>query len=293
MTQSSENLPRFPFVLVDVTAEAADEMSGLLFELGADGIEERDATTLAKGANGQVTLVASFATHDAAKEAVTQLDTKHNPRIEEIIGDAWRDAWKEHFHPFLLCEGLVVAPPWEKYDGSSGKARVLELEPGRAFGTGLHETTSLVAQALSTHVAEFAGKDVLDVGCGSGILSLVALAFGAQSARAIDNDADVIGVVVENAERNDFASRVETDTTDIADITKKYPVVVANIEADVLIKMAASLSKSVDARGLLVLSGILTPQQDRVRAAFSNFELLDTPARGEWIALVLRAPADR
>jgi ribosomal protein L11 methyltransferase len=289
MSQSPENLPRFPFVLVDVTAEAADEMSGLLFELGADGIEERDATTLAKGENGLVTLVASFATHDAAKEAIAQLDAASHPRIEEIVGDAWRDAWKEHFHPFLLCEGLVVAPPWEKYDGSFGKARVLELEPGRAFGTGLHETTSLVAQALAKHADEFAGKPILDVGCGSGILSLVALAFGASQARAIDNDADVIGVVRENAERNAFAARVEADATDIADITKKYPVVVANIEADVLIKMSVALAKSVDARGLLVLSGILAPQQERVRAAFSQFEWLDTPARGEWIALVLRA----
>jgi ribosomal protein L11 methyltransferase len=120
-------------------------------------------------------------------------------------------------------------------------------------------------------------------------LSLVALAFGASQARAIDNDADVIGVVRENAERNAFAARVEADATDIADITKKYPVVVANIEADVLIKMSAALAKSVEARGLLVLSGILAPQQERVRAAFSQFEWLDTPARGEWIALVLRA----
>jgi ribosomal protein L11 methyltransferase len=290
MSQSSENLPRFPFVLVDVTTEAADEMSGFLFELGADGIEERDATTLAKGANGLVTLVASFATHDAAKEAIAELDAANNPRLEEIVGDAWRDAWKEHFHPFLLCEGLVVAPPWEKYDGSFGNARVLELEPGRAFGTGLHETTSLVAQALAKHVDAFAGKNILDVGCGSGILSLVALAFGAQSARAVDNDADVIGVVRENAERNDFGSRIEADTTDIADIIEKYPVVVANIEADVLIKMSAALFKSVESRGVLVLSGILTPQKDRVVAAFSSFELLDAPARGEWVALVLRAP---
>jgi ribosomal protein L11 methyltransferase len=289
VTQSPENLPRFPFVLVDVTTEAADEMSGLLFELGADGIEERDATTLAKGAAGLVTLVASFATHDAAKEALAQLDATNNPRLEEIVGDAWRDAWKEHFHPFLLCEGLVVAPPWEKYDGSSGEARVLELEPGRAFGTGLHETTSLVAQALSKHTDAFAGKNILDVGCGSGILSLVALAFGAKAARAVDNDADVIGVVVENAERNDFAARVNADTTDIAHITEKYPVVVANIEADVLIKMSDALSKSVEARGLLVLSGILAPQKDRVVAAFSQFELLDAPERGEWVALVLRA----
>src|ERR1039457_2705634 len=125
MTESVEKIPRFPFVLGDGEPDAADEMSGELFELGADGIEERDGTTLAKGPAGLVTLVASFATHDSAKEAVAQIDPKHHPRLEEIIGDAWRDAWKEHFHPFLLCDGLVVAPPWETYDGKLGEARVL------------------------------------------------------------------------------------------------------------------------------------------------------------------------
>jgi ribosomal protein L11 methyltransferase len=289
MSESLEKIPRFPFVLVDVEADAADEMSGFLFELGADGIEERDATTLQKGAQGLVTLVASFAAHDIANEAIAQLDPKTNPRLEEIVGDAWRDEWKKHFHPFLLCDGLVVAPPWEKYDGDLGDARVLELEPGRAFGTGLHETTSLVAEALSKLKKSFAEKNVLDVGCGSGILSLVALAFGAAHARAIDNDADVIGVVRENAERNGFASRITADTTDIGVVTEKYPVVVANIEADVLINMASALTRSLETRGVLVLSGILAPQRDRVRDAFSTLELVEAPARGEWVALVLRA----
>ena len=289
MSESLVNIPRFPFVLVDVTAEEADETSGELFELGADGIEERDGTTLQKGAQGLVTLVASFATKDAAEEAIAQIDASKNPRLEEIVGDAWRDEWKKHFHPFLLCDGLVVAPPWEKYEGDHGSARVLELEPGRAFGTGLHETTSLVAQALSKVKNEFAGKPILDVGCGSGILSLVALAFGAAHARAIDNDADVIGVVLENAERNGFAKNVTTDTTDVSAITEKYPVVVANIEADVLIKMSAPLTRALQTRGVLVLSGILAPQRDRVREAFAALELVEAPARGEWVALVLRA----
>ncbi|MEO8796838.1 MAG: 50S ribosomal protein L11 methyltransferase [Polyangiaceae bacterium] len=290
MSESTEQTPRFPFLLVDVDAERADETSSELFELGADGIEERDATTLAKGAPGQVTLVASFASHSAAEEALAEIDPALNPRIEEIIGDAWRDAWKEHFHPFLLCEGLVVAPPWEPYDGKLGDVRVLNLEPGRAFGTGLHETTSLVAQALAKHASELAGREILDVGCGSGILALVALELGAAKARAIDNDGDVIGVVVENADRNGYTDQITADTTDVAAIAATYPVVVANIEAEVLIAMHDALVKTVASAGLLVLSGILAEKRDRVLEAFADLEVVEATAKGEWVAITLRNP---
>lgn len=288
MAEIIDKTPRFPFVLVDVDADAADETASDLFELGADGVEERDATTLVKGAPGKTTLVASFASRALADEALEALDRALNPRIEEIVGDAWRDEWKKYFHPFLLCEGLVVAPPWEKYDGALGDARVLELEPGRAFGTGLHETTSLVAQALAKHANELRDQETLDVGCGSGILALVGLVLGAARARAIDNDADVIGVARENAARNGLGEKMEADATPVEEITKRYAVVVANIEAEILASMATSLARCTAAGGLLILSGILAEKRDRVVPAFASFEILEEPARGEWIALVLR-----
>ena len=290
MAEILDKTPRFPFVLVDVDADDADAMSSELFDLGADGVEERDATTLVKGTAGKTTLVASFASRELAEEALGAIDASLNPRIEEIVGDAWRDAWKEYFHPFLLCDGLVVAPPWEKYDGKLGDVRVLELEPGRAFGTGLHETTSLVAQALAKHAKELTGREILDVGCGSGILALVALVNGASRARAIDNDPDVIGVVRENAERNGLAEKIDADAAPVESIEKSYPVVVANIEAEVLAGMSSSLKKCTTAGGLLILSGILAEKRDRVIPAFGDLELLEEPARGEWIALVLRKP---
>jgi len=109
--------PRYPYVLVDVSAEDADVVGSTLFDLGAQGVEERDATTLLKAAReGAVTLVASFATHEDAQAALAELDPSLGPRLEEVVGDAWRDEWKKHFRPFELCDGVVVRPAWEPWD---------------------------------------------------------------------------------------------------------------------------------------------------------------------------------
>lgn len=287
--------PRYPFVHVDVLAEEVDELSSELFDLGAEGVEERDETTLVKNAaTGKVTLVAAFASRQEAEEAISALGPERAARYEEIVGDAWRDAWKEHFRPFAIAEGIVVRPPWEPYEAKAGE-RVLELEPGRAFGTGLHETTRLVARALRAHAAELDGAVVLDVGTGSGILALVALVLGAKRAIAVDNDPEAIEVTTENAQRNGLSDRVDASSTPLEDLEKKEgaraPVVLANIEARVLIPLADKLQRTVAPGGLLLLSGILVPQADEVRAAYAAMDLVESPSLGEWTLLALRQPA--
>ena len=296
--------PRYPYVHVDVTPEMVDETSGLLFELGAEGVEERDEATLAKTASsGKVTLVAAFATRQEAEEAMAELGPELAPRYEEIVGDAWRDAWKEHYRPFSIARtsdgrAVVVRPPWEAREARAGE-HVLELEPGRAFGTGLHETTRLVAQALAEHAGELPGITLLDVGCGSGVLALVALALGAARAVAVDIDLESIEVTRENAARNGMSDRVEASTTALEEVRAPgdsaggplvAPVVVANIEARVLVPMAPELDRHVAPGGLLLLSGVLVPQRDEVRAAYPTYELLASPEMGEWTLLALRKP---
>jgi ribosomal protein L11 methyltransferase len=304
---------RYPFVVVDVGAEESDEASATLFDLGATGIEERDETTLVRGggqagsgapsvggaAGGElnetrVRLVASFPSHDEAHEAIAALPEHWRARLEEVVGDAWRDEWKKHFQPFALCPGVVVRPPWTEYEPQAGE-RVLELEPGRAFGTGLHETTSLVSGVLCDYASEVSGREVLDVGCGSGILSLAALVFGASSARAIDIDPDAAEVTRENAARNRMAAQVTADTTDVAKVQETYPIVLANIEANVLVPMAPALLARLAPGGMLVLSGLLAPdvvpgQLDTVRAAYAKLPEPEVRRKGEWVALVYRAP---
>jgi ribosomal protein L11 methyltransferase len=281
--------PRYPFVHVDVAPDDVDEISALLFELGAEGVEERDETTLAKSAaSGKITLVGAFSTREDADQAILELDAALSPRYEEVVGDGWRDAWKEHYKPYAIAEGLVVRPPWEAYEAKPGE-KVLELEPGRAFGTGLHETTRLVVQAIKKYASESKGKLVIDVGCGSGILALAALTLGAERAIAIDNDPDVIDVTRENAARNGLAARIDASTTDVAALSATAPLVLANIEAHVLIPMAPALIERVEPGGLLFLSGVLVPQTQSVQAAYvDEMDVLETPVLGEWTLIALR-----
>ncbi len=297
----------YPFVAVDVPASLAEVCAEQLFQLGAEGVEQRDRTTLNRGpdlgsdvgapttapepsGDEMVTLVAAFPNHDAALEAIEAFDAELNPRLEEVVGDAWRDAWKEHFAPFRLSPRIVIKPPWREVDPAlvAPGAHVLELEPGRAFGTGLHATTSLVANVLDARAGEYAGQPLLDVGCGSGILALVALSLGASRARCVDVDPDAVRITVENAERVGLRARIDADTTDVGAIAETYPLVVANIQAEVLVPRAADVIARVAPGGLLILSGILDVQRDKLLEAYASLKLEESPAQGEWLALVYR-----
>lgn len=306
----------YPFIAVDVPASLAEVAAEQMFELGAEGVEQRDTTTLIRGAQSStdardpgadvgapatapeagsdeiVTLVAAFATRQGALEAIAAFDAELNPRLEEVVGDAWRDAWKEHFNPFRLSPRIVIKPPWREIDAAmTPGAHVLELEPGRAFGTGLHATTSLVANVLDARSSEYAGRTLLDVGCGSGILALCALSLGAARARCVDIDPDAVRVTMENAARTGFADRVDADTTDVATIAETYPLVVANIQAEVLVPRAADVIARVAPGGLLILSGILEVQREKLLAAYSTLVIDDVAILGEWIAIVGRKSA--
>jgi ribosomal protein L11 methyltransferase len=288
--------PRYPYVAVDVASDEADAASGLLFELGAQGVEERDATTLVRGAAGKVTLVASFDDERVARDVVAELPPAWAARLEQVIGDAWRDEWKKHFEPFRICDGIVVRPPWRPYAPGPGE-QVIELEPGRAFGTGLHETTRLVAEILAGRGAALRGSRVLDVGCGSGILSLVALALGAGVVRAVDIDPDAVAVTRENADRNGLSARLLADETDVAALGERYDTVLANIEAKTLVELAPRLVERVSAGGWLVLSGILATttsptQVEDIQRAFAALELVEVRSMGEWAAVSWTAPRE-
>jgi ribosomal protein L11 methyltransferase len=299
VTVSSQGAPRFPFLAVEAPADRADDLAYELMMLGAAGVDIQDDTTFVKGpGDGKVRLVASFASAEEARRVQAELagssgDSGLVMRVDELVGDEWRDAYKEHFKPFSLTKSLVVVPPWEDYAARDGE-KVLTLDPGRAFGTGLHDTTSLVAQQLEARREALVGAMVLDVGTGSGILALAALMLGADRAVAVDNDPDVIEVAMENAARCGLADRVRIDTTPIASVEGEFPVVLANIRAGVLLDMAEALVARVASGGLLVLSGVLRSEEDAVRSGFeaAGMQWLQSERRGDgdegWVAIAMR-----
>lgn len=292
--------PRYPFVAVDVREAYSGDIAALLFAHGASGVEERDDQTLRKGpGHGSVTVVGSFASHEAARAAMKAVRASRpilRPRLEEVVGDAWRDAWKEHFAPFALTPRVTIAPPWSVPAASEG-ARVLVLEPGRAFGTGLHASTSLVASLLDERAASLAGKVLLDVGTGSGILALTALALGASRAVGLDVDPEAVAVALENAARNGFGGRLEARVGSAADAGGRFALVLANIEAKILGPIAEDLAACVAPGGALILSGILAGERDAMIARYEALGLRHgkTIQRGEaagegWVAIAFDAP---
>jgi ribosomal protein L11 methyltransferase len=283
---------RYSFVSVDVNPDDAEGACSRLFELGATGVEERDMTTLFRGEPGKVTIVASFDSEGDARVALDEMPVSWSPRASEVIGDAWRDEWKKYFEPFQIVEGIVVCPPWRAVEPAPG-GHVLLLEPGRAFGTGLHETTSLSAEMLSEFREIYRSSCVLDVGCGSGILGLVALVRGAARVRALDVDVEAVAVTRENSQRNGLMGRLEVDTTPLDRITEVFPAIVANIEAAPLVSLAPALIARLAPGGLVILSGLLAPdvvagQLEGIRTAYGVLREVEVRRKGEWVAVAFR-----
>jgi len=208
----------------------------------------------------------------------------------EVDDEDWSTSWKKYYKPFELAEGLVVKPTWEKYDNKDGEI-VIELDPGMAFGTGTHETTKMCAVFLSKYMKN--GYNVIDVGCGSGILTIISCKLGAAKVTAVDIDEVAVKVTKENCEVNkvgDTVTAFKGVLTDIKD--EKADVVVANIIADVIIDLSSSIPQYLKEDGIFITSGIIKERKDEVLSKYLSrgFKCEDTIEMGEWVAMALRCP---
>lgn len=192
--------------------------------------------------------------------------------LASIREEDWANNWKQYFKPFTIGEKLAVKPSWEDYSGDDGR-KILEIDPASSFGTGQHHTTRLCLELLEKSVKE--GDKILDMGCGSGILSIAAMLLGAESAAAVDIEENAAATAQENARKNNIADEVYTtyfgnilaDEALADKIDDKYDIITANIVADVLIAMKDYFVRYLRKGGTLIISGIIEERMDEVLSA--------------------------
>lgn len=210
--------------------------------------------------------------------------------VESIEDQDWGRDWKVHFHPFTIVPGLVIAPTWEEYQAEAGE-QVIVMDPGMAFGTGHHATTSLCLEGIRNRLLENECDSVLDVGTGTGILGMAALLFGARSVLAVDNDEDAVSAARENVERNGLSEQMTVNGQALSEITTSFDLVVANIVQDVLLMLGDDLGRLTRSDGELILSGLMGKDQvARLKEFFASrgFSPVVESYQEEWGALRLR-----
>jgi ribosomal protein L11 methyltransferase len=207
----------------------------------------------------------------------------------EIEEEDWANGWKEHFHP-LRIGNVVIKPSWREWDTAPGEI-VLELDPGMAFGTGLHPTTALMLRAVQEHVQP--GAAVLDLGTGSGILALAAARLGAR-VTALDVSEVAVEAATRNVDENGLGGQIKVAHGSIDAVAgQTYDLLLANIIARVIADLAPALRDALRPGGILLASGIIEERADLVREALAaaGLHLIDDTCDGDWRLMVARRPA--
>jgi len=270
-------------LVVTVPATEAELASDVLWQLGVLAVEERDP-----GAGTEDHLVELWTSLgedvDAVAHAAEAFPSRWRWRLVEV-DESVADSWRAHAGPTWVTDELVLAPAWIDFEPPAG-ATCVRIEPGETFGLGDHPTTMLSARALLA--AMFHGATVLDVGCGSGVLSVIAAVEGASSVDAIDLHPAAVPVTRSNADANGVGALVHVSLAPLAEVAGPFDIVLANILAPALIELASDLVRVLADDGTLVISGILAARHDHVLAALSDLTVVDSHTSEGWIAVVLR-----
>jgi ribosomal protein L11 methyltransferase len=204
-----------------------------------------------------------------------------------VSDDQWKDNWKEFFKPTKISQRIVIKPTWEPYEVTAQDEIVINIDPGMAFGTGTHETTTMCIKLLEKYV-EPGVDDVLDIGCGSGILAIAATMLGARSSTGIDIDPIAIQVASDNIAINGLTTKIDVYQ---GDLTKEREIladiVVANLSADLIMTLASTIGNHLKNKKIFIASGILIDKQESVAEAIreSGFEIMELLNEGEWAAV--------
>ena len=305
------------------TTEAEDIVSSMLADLGIEGVQIEDKIPLTQSDKEQmfVDILPDMPEDDGCAYLTFYLDEevdKHEmllkvrQELEEMrsylnVGDCtieesqtedvdWVNNWKQYFHQFYIDDILVI-PSWENVEAKDSDKMVIHIDPGTAFGTGMHETTQLCIRQLKKYVTE--DTEILDVGCGSGILGMLALKFGAKHSVGTDLDPCAIDATYENMDNNGISrDQYEVMIGNIIDDKEvqdkvgyeKYDIVAANILADVLVPPTPVIIHQLKKGGIYITSGIIEDKEEVVVEAVkkAGLEVLEVNHQGEWVSVTAR-----
>lgn len=223
------------------------------------------------------------------EERFKEQNIEYSIQIDDCATEDWVNNWKQYFHPMPIGEKLLIRPTWEdEYD--AGGRKVLHIEPGLAFGTGSHPTTKLCLETLEKYIDE--NSTVLDIGCGSGILSIASLLLGAKSAFGVDIDSLAVKTAQANALENGFdESKFKAVQGNLSDkVSGKYNVVVANIVADIIMEFNKEVGKYLENDGVYITGGIIESREDEVLLSFAQngFEVKERFEEKGWLVFVVK-----
>ena len=315
---------RWKKFIIETTKDKEDLISGALIEVGITNIEIEDKSQITKEEKEAMHIDILPELEDDGKARIFFYEDMDTSPLEESVmleqvrqaikelgefvdlGDVvikeeitdekdWINKWKEYFKPFEI-DGILIKPSWENVDNINDYQIVVELDPGTAFGTGLHETTRLCIRQLKKYVKE--DSVVLDVGCGSGILTIIAKKLGADYCFGIDIDKEAVEASKENALKNGIKDIEWLDGDMITGKTTqqmvghdKYNIVVANILAEVIIPLQEMIYKHMVDGGIFIMSGIINTKEETVCKAIKDnphFELVEVTKDGEWVSVTAR-----
>jgi ribosomal protein L11 methyltransferase len=304
---------------IHTTNEAIEPISHILHEAGASGVVIEDPFELTKERQDQFgeiyqlnpddypeegVIVKAYLpvnsflgeTVDAIKESINNLiihniDIGFNKvTISEVNEEEWATAWKKYYHPVKISEKVTIVPTWEIYTPVSSDELIIELDPGMAFGTGTHPTTVMCIQALERSVRP--GDRVIDVGTGSGVLSIAAAMLGAEDVRAYDLDEVAVTSARLNIKLNKVSDKVTISQNNLLDGVEENTadVVVANILAEVILRFTDDVARVVKPGGIFIASGIIQQKKDQVKEGLiqAGFEITETILMEDWVAIIAK-----